>query len=377
MNCRKCKKSAPEGAKYCPYCGGLLAAPERRVKARGNGTGSVYRLPSGRWCATVTLGYAVDEEGKLHRKTRSRHFRTKSEAVQGVALLRSQPERPDLTLRQLLAAWIPTHVAGKQTLDCYRSAIKYFEPVEWTKLSALTIEDLQDCVDECGHGRRTQENMRTALGLAYKYGIPRHLIPDDLNLAQFLRVGGDHAAHRDAFTDVQIARIRKAGTPETETVLCMIYLGFRPSEFLALRAEDYDATGRCFTGGAKTEAGKGRTVTVSPKILPLIEARVRAGGYIAQQPDGRPWPLKAFTERIFYPALEAAGIQNPVVEVAGETPRHKYTPHSCRHTFATLMKRASGSDKDKLQLIGHTSSEQLRDYQDVHLDDLRLITDAI
>lgn len=55
----------------------------------------------------------------------------------------------------------------------------------------------------------------------------------------------------------------------------------------------------------------------------------------------------------------------------------KYTPHSCRHTFATLMKRVSGADKDKLELMGHTSTEMLRHYQDVAFDDLRKIIDAI
>lgn len=57
--------------------------------------------------------------------------------------------------------------------------------------------------------------------------------------------------------------------------------------------------------------------------------------------------------------------------------RRRYTPHSCRHTFATLMKNVTASDKDKLALIGHTSTEMLRHYQDVNLEDLRKITDAI
>jgi hypothetical protein len=41
------------------------------------------------------------------------------------------------------------------------------------------------------------------------------------------------------------------------------------------------------------------------------------------------------------------------------------------------MKRVDGSDKDKLELIGHSSAEMLRYYQDVNIDDLRKITDAI
>ena len=36
-----------------------------------------------------------------------------------------------------------------------------------------------------------------------------------------------------------------------------------------------------------------------------------------------------------------------------------------------------GADKYKLELIGHTSTEMLRHYQDVNLADLRAITNAI
>ena len=375
--CPKCQRETPPEAKYCPFCGVSLTAKERRARKRANGTGSVYKLPNGKYAAVITIGYKKGADGIKRRQTRKRVFDKRKDAVAALAKMTAEPTREMLSLRQLYDRWLPTHKAGKSTLDCYKAAFKGFAALEPYRLDNISIEDYQECIDECGHGRRTQENMRTALGLMYKYGIPRHLIPEDLNLAQFLHVGGESAAHRDAFTDVEIEKIRRAGTPEAEDVLMMIYLGFRPSEFLALTAEDYDKTHRAFTGGAKTEAGRNRTVTVSPKIAPVVVSRVNRGGFIAKQKNGSQWTLKTFTEKVFYKALRDAGIDNPLVTVAGETPRHKYTPHSCRHTFATLMKRAAGSDKDKLALIGHASDEQLRDYQDVHYEDLQRITDAI
>ena len=87
---------------------------------------------------------------------------------------------------------------------------------------------------------------------------------------------------------------------------------------------------------------------------------------------GHPIPLKKYRE-IFYTLLDQLHIDNPV----DENGRHRLTPHACRHTFATLMKKAAGSDTDKLALIGHTSTDQLREYQDVRFEDLRAITDQL
>ena len=85
--------------------------------------------------------------------------------------------------------------------------------------------------------------------------------------------------------------------------------------------------------------------------------------------------IKSYRE-LFYSVLESCGIENPIEEKDGIR-RRRYTPQSCRHTFATMMKRVEGADKDKLALMGHTSTEMLRHYQDVSYEDLRKVTDAI
>lgn len=117
-------------------------------------------------------------------------------------------------------------------------------------------------------------------------------------------------------------------------------------------------------------------MTVSPKIQPIIDrlTRDKISGPVFCDGHGARMDIKAYRS-MFYETLKKCGIDNPVTEVSGEK-RRKYTPHSCRHTFATMMKRVAGSDKDKLALIGHTSTEMLRHYQDVAFDDLRKITDG-
>lgn len=377
----KCGQELQDGWIVCPVCKRKVASC-RQVKKRSNGSGTITKLPNGKYKLQVTTGYYLDPQGKRHRKTRTKTFAKRSDAVAGVEDLKKAPEKKKpVTFRELYEAMIENHRAGKSTLDCYRAAYKYLCTIAYMPIADIDVDDLQECIDDCPHGKRTKENMRAVIGLTYKYGIPRHVVPENLNLAPFLKVDGDPAAHREAFSDKQIEAIKKACgiVPQAEIVLIMIYLGFRPSEFLALKKADVDLDNRYVIGGAKTEAGKQRIVTISPTIFDAVARLCSGEGYLCSRDEKGlvAWKLRDFSEMLFYPVLDAIGIDNPMVEIAGGKLRHKYTPHTCRHTFATLLKRVSGSDKDKQELIGHASSEMLRYYQDVDLTDLKKITDNL
>lgn len=377
--CIKCKRELPEGAAYCPACGKKQQPTARKAKSRGNGQGSVYQLPNKTWVAVQTIGYELGEDGKAKRRSRvKKGFKTKKEALNflpQLALL--PPEKKSVTFQALYDSWEPTHRAGKSTMDCYRAAMKYFRPVWFLSIKDIDVDDLQDCLDECPKGKRTKENMKALCGLLYKYAIPRNLAT--LNMGEYLVVSAGGGTERQGLPIDALEALRKSVgiIPYANYVVAQCYLGFRPSELLALDAANYDRKNKAFTGGAKTDAGKDRVVTVSPKIQGIVDdlTRNKLAGPVFCAQDGKPMSIKAY-RAVFYNVLEEAGIENPV-EGAGDARRRRYTPHSCRHTFATLMKQVSAPDKDKLQLIGHTSTEMLRHYQDVDIASLRRITDAL
>lgn len=382
--CIKCGETLPEGARWCCWCG-KKQEKEKRRRVRGNGQGTVYRRSNGKYRAEVVLGYYTDAKGRKRRKTRSKDFALKKDAVAALPGLLSGGRvkvNDTITFHEVFEQWSPGHAetVGKSTMDCYKAAYKWLAPLLFLRMADIEIDDVLECFEDCTAGKRTKQNMKALLSLMYKWAIPRHAVPDGLNLAEFVRVSGEDGPARPSFTDAQIKQIRAqvGKLPGADQVYCMIYTGFRPSEFLALTPADYDAKARCLTGGAKTDAGKGRRVTVSPKIEKIVK-RAATGQRVALFGDanGKPYNLASWTEGVFYPVLEAAGIDNPMEEIGGGVMRHKYTPHCCRHTFATLMKRVGGAAKDKQELIGHASEEQLKYYQDVDLEDLRRITDAI
>lgn len=395
-SCIKCGKEIPDKAKYCPWCG-RKQEREKRRRTRANGQGCVTKLPNGKWKAEKTLGYHVDPlpadalPGTKPHKRRivvSRHFATKSEALAALPFLTAADRHPrgttatarkgeSIRLKELFDQWEPTHDRSKSTMNCYRSGFKLFAPLWFVPMKDLDIDDLQDCLDDSDLGKRTKENAKAALGLVYKYGIPRNCIPKDRNLAQFLRINAESGGGKSGFSLDELEKIRQAaqnGDRTAQIVYCHCYLGFRPTALLALQVADYRAKERAFVGGIKTEAGKGRTVTVSPKIQKYVDDFIwgREEGPVFCAVDGSALSLADYRADL-YTLLEALKIDNPVDDQG----RHRLTPHSCRHTFATLMKRVPGADADKLALIGHTSTEQLREYQDVPLEDLRKITDQI
>lgn len=360
------------------FCGVKQQSEPRATKSRGNGMGTVYKRGK-TWTAKVTIDYASGSDGVSRPVSRTKGgFKTKKEAVNYLPVLKLTPrEKPkQATFKQIYEAWQPTHRAGKSTMDCYKAAYKYFAPVYRLYISDIDIDDLQDCLDECNKGRRTKENMKALCGLLYKFAIPRHYVT--LNMGQYLTVSGDSGT-KNALPDDALPKLEKHadGVFGASIVLCQCYLGFRPAEFVALDAANYNSKERAFIGGAKTEAGTDRTVTVSPKIQKYIDKAMqgKTSGAVFADEDGKPLTTSRYRE-LFYSVLEKCGIDNPIVERDGKK-FYTYTPHSCRHTFATLMKRAPGADKDKLALIGHTSDEMLRYYQDVSYEDLRKITDAL
>lgn len=380
MRCRKCHEEIPDTSRFCLACGAKQNITQN-TKGRGNGTGSVFRRGK-TWTAVRVLGYTteiVDGKKKLHKTIRSKGgFKTKKEAIEYLPKLFSEERhKKSVTWQAMYEAWKPTHRAGKSTMDCYASAQKWFKPIWHLQFDQINIDDLQECLDDCPKGKRTRQNMKTLAGLLYKYAIPRHMA--NLNLGQYLIVGGGEDIAKEALPDWALESIRNAVglVPCADYVLAQCYLGFRPSELLALEVKDYDPAERAFVGGAKTDAGRNRVVTVSPKIQPIIDRLIqgKVAGPVFCGPAGAPMTIEQY-RAVFYQVLDSCGIDNPLEGPEGAK-RHRYTPHSCRHTFATLMKRVPGSDKDKLELIGHTSNEMLRYYQDVSLDDLRRVTDAI
>lgn len=373
------------GAIYCHKCGKKQVAQKGTGKRkRGNGQGSVYKPSGGKsWVAVKVLGYEPLENGKLKPVVdKKQGFATKTEALEYLPNLGRGAKKIDtsITFKGIYDLWLPEFQKrgrSKSTEDNYKAAMKHYKDIWFIKFSDIGIDDLQECIDDCPKGKRTRQVMKVLGGLLYGYAIPRGYV-DNVNKAQYIFVSGAEGTAREEFKEHEIEKVRQSigKVPYADYIYCNIYLGFRPHEFITLDVSQYNAEGKYFVAGEKTEAGKDRIVTVSPKIQAIIDQQVKGktSGSVFPNENGEVFGLRAYREDVFYVALEAMGLPTPRTAMEGG---RKLTPHCCRHTFATLMKNVQAADIDKLSLIGHTSVEMLQHYQHTNLEDLRKITDQI
>jgi integrase/ribosomal protein L40E len=372
MICRRCAKEIPEDSVFCNHCGAKQIR-ERSSRQRQNGQGTVYKDATGKWIAECTIGWDTDENGKLRRKkTKKRGFTTKREAIEYLPMLKQELPQQDMNVKfkDLYKKWLDRHSekVTASTINCYKSAYKYFSPLYYAEVIKIRTEHLQKCIDECPHGRRTKENMK-ALGTSlWKYAMQLDIV--DRNYAEYIYIKKEEREERIAFSTDQLNLMwnKVNEIPNLKYILILCYTGLRVGEMLDALTENYHKDDGYFVAGSKTAAGKNRMVTISPKLLPFFDEFGKSKHLFFDKKQTE----KKFREDIFYPALEAAGID---VQKADGT--HHYTPHCCRHTFATLMKNVNAPATDKQKLIGHSKFEMTAHYTHTDIDSLKAITDAL
>ena len=347
MLCIRCHKEIPDGSNFCNFCGKRQPdAPPAHTKAhrRSPGTGSVYKLKDIKsrkkpWVAS-------------YKRTIIGTFATSGEAVNALdAYLASvKPiEAFKITFAQVYAEWSPKHYESitSKSKSAFVVAFDRASALHDRKMSELKTADYQAIIDGMSDMSRSScEKQRQLFSQMCKYAQQRDIISQ--NYAAFLELPKAAPINDRVFTSDEITSlwcwINDDRLGETARItLALTYTGMRINELLHLYVSDCHIDEGYVIGGSKTDAGRNRVIPLHPDIIPLFQKWL-------EQTDDSGWLLPSAHGT----ARRADGVRKSFNSLMAKLGIQGITPHSCRHTAATILANANVSTDTIKRILGHT-----------------------
>lgn len=329
---------------------------------KANGNGSVSKLSGIRrkpYIARVTLGWD-ESTGRQIRKTIGTYV-TQKEAQKALIDYLDNPYDLDLSnilFKDVYEKWskLKYPKVSHSAILGYQSAYNNVEKLHNMKIKDIKARHLQEAIDSCSKGQATKKKIKFLFGQMFAYAMQNDIITKDYS--EFVDIGkASEQSKREPFSNKEIELLWKHidDIEFIDTILIMIYSGFRIGELLELEIKNIDLVNMTMTGGLKTEAGKNRLVPIHPKIFPLIEKRYNKDNqYLIINFKGKKMKYDNYYKEKFIPIMEQLNM--------------KHRPHDCRHTFATLLSNANANATAIKKMIGHESyatTEKIYTHKDI------------
>lgn len=272
-------------------------------------------------------------------------YATRKEALAELAKYNANPY--DVNMRKITFAELyqmyyeakyvnNTKTFSKASMTSTKAAFKNCSGIHNMVFSDLRKVHLQRVIDECPLKHSSLELIKNLFRQMYKYAMENDFIEKDYSEYVTINIPDDDESGVPFSGDELQILWENAAVPHVDSVLIMIYSGFRISAFKDIKINLEEGY---FQGGVKTKAGKNRIVPIHPDIYAFVAAY-----------KGDTWMHTSagnYRNKIFYPLLEQLGILYTARNI-------KHTPHDCRHTFSWLCDKYKLDDTAKHMLMGHT-----------------------
>lgn len=283
-------------------------------------------------------------------------------------------KKRDSTFAEVYALWFDwkytnsARTYSASSISCTKGAYGKCESLHKKKIREIRTDDMQRILDDHTLSHAYMEHIVNLLHQVFNYAAEYDII--DKDYSKFVRI--TKAEDDEAgipFTSEEISALwHNVDTiPYTDTVLILIYTGWRITELLTMHTTSVDLTDWTMTGGVKTAAGKNRVVPIHTGIKYLVQRYyLPQNAYLIPKPDSG----KAMTKTAYYKLFAA------VIDGCGTTIKH--TPHDCRHTFTSLLDSAGANDVCIDRLVGHVSkSLTKKTYTHKDIEELRRAVELI
>jgi integrase len=311
-----------------------------------NGYGSVFKLRGHRrrpYCARKTDGY--DEKGYPIYKFIG-YYAKREEALMALAEYNRNPYDINLakiTMRQLFYKWSSRDFSkiSQASANSHKSALKHCSALLEMPYKSIKAYQMQEIIDSCGYGYSTQGAIKNLFAKLDLYALELDIITR--KNSELIHTAPIPPTSKQPFSKEEIELVwQYAHEPYADTVLILIYSGFRINELLHIETANVNLEEKWIKGGLKTKAGRDRMVPIHSLIFDMVKRRAQEGNkYFIAYCGEKVSQTKYYT------------FWNSFMEAHGMV----HTPHECRHTFRSLLDSAGANKKCIDMMMGHSSKD--------------------
>lgn len=312
-----------------------------------NGYGSVVRLSGNRrnpYCVRKTKGW--NDKGQPVYLVVG-YYSSREAGMIALAEYNRNPYDVDaakITFAELYDKWKEKKLPklSKSLQSSLKNAYNHTKQIQNMKYRDLRSFHMQDCIDSCGCGYSTQGAMKNLFGHLDRFAM-------ELDVIQKMYSGLVTAepipeTSKVPFTDDEVTKLWAVqNQPFVDTVLILLYSGWRITEFVTLKSADVDLQAGTMKGGIKTKSGKGRIVPIHSKVQAFVQSWMNRGTeYLITDEKGRPFTASTYRAQ-FNAVMDSLGLD--------------HCPHECRHTLRSRLDSAGANKKCIDMILGHKSKD--------------------
>lgn len=371
MKCIKCKKSIPDDSLYCNHCGKKQSVTKTKHRKRAHGTGTIskdtrYKNPYIAHAPATKYG-----SGRVYLGA----FPTLREAQEAIDkyIKEGRPELYNATLADIYKKWSDIHFKGvsDSAVSLYTYMWKRFKNVQEIKMRDIRTVHFQDIVNQAT-SKSACDTIKAMSVMLCKYAMENDII--NKNYAEFIKIPKFEKKEKGIFSKAEIEVLwNHSDDKRAQAILFMIYTGLRIGEVIALKVSDVHLDQGYIIGGEKTDAGRNRIIPIPPSIPEIADFLSNWIG-TAEGELLFPVSVQRFRNDYFYKCLIDYGLADGVRTTSGNykfTAEH-HTPHSTRHTFASISAAAGMQPENLQKIIGHSDFATTADiYVHQDIDTLR------
>ncbi len=288
----------------------------------------------------------IVREGQTGKQKPIGYTTTREEGLILLAQYNKQPWDIDtnkITLQQLYDLWLEKRITklGTSNQKVLKAAYNHCKIFANMRYNTIKSYQMQDCIDSCGLSYATQNAIKSLWGHLDKFAMELDIITKCYS--DLLTSSPIPETKKQIFTDDEIALLwQNQSTPWVDSILFLLYTGFRISEMLDLKIDNIDMTAQTITGGTKTEAGKNRIVPIHSKILHIVQHRIEQSqnGYLFENKGKK---LTTYYRHFFNNIMSQFNMN--------------HTVHECRHTFRSRLDTAGANKVCIDRMMGHKSAD--------------------